>query len=279
MRNFIFSDLHGEENIYQGIMSYLDNISEHEEITLYINGDLIDRGKSSGYILLDVIERIQSNRFPIVYLGGNHELLMYELYEKRKSGLFTNPNDWYQNGGWITDTQLIEKLKTKEKILKVVDFISELPIYQYFEEKIGKRNIFLVHASTPYSIQKNCELKIKSPEEKIWNSLWLRENDPWSPYHYTLGNKEVFSILGHTPNNTQFGYSYKRKEDYLNIDGGFYHKNRQTPLLEIKENYFEILTFHAKKGLVAGNYFTETENVPFTEQELQKVKQLILSKK
>ncbi len=44
MRKFIVSDIHGFGNFYYSIMNYLDKLSEHEEIELYINGDLIDRG-------------------------------------------------------------------------------------------------------------------------------------------------------------------------------------------------------------------------------------------
>ena len=59
MRKFIRSDIHGVGNFYYPVMGYLDNISKNEEIELYINGDLTDRGLESGYILLDLINRIK----------------------------------------------------------------------------------------------------------------------------------------------------------------------------------------------------------------------------
>ena len=42
MRKFIISDVHGNGNLYYTIMNYLENISKLDEVTLYINGDLID---------------------------------------------------------------------------------------------------------------------------------------------------------------------------------------------------------------------------------------------
>ena len=48
MRKFIISDIHGNGNLYYSVMSYLENISKCEDVTLYINGDLIDRGLESG---------------------------------------------------------------------------------------------------------------------------------------------------------------------------------------------------------------------------------------
>ena len=65
MRKFIVSDIHGNGNVYYSIMGYLDNISKEEEIELYINGDLIDRGDYSSEILLDVMKRIKENKFKI----------------------------------------------------------------------------------------------------------------------------------------------------------------------------------------------------------------------
>ena len=60
MRNFVISDIHGNGNLYYSVMSHLENVSKMDEVTLFINGDLIDRGLDSGEILLDVIERIKN---------------------------------------------------------------------------------------------------------------------------------------------------------------------------------------------------------------------------
>ena len=58
MRQFIVSDLHGNGEVYDSIMSYLENISINDVVHLYINGDLIDRGLDSFRMLEDVIERV-----------------------------------------------------------------------------------------------------------------------------------------------------------------------------------------------------------------------------
>ncbi len=44
MRKFIISDIHGFGNVYYSMMNYVDNISKEEDVELYINGDLFDRG-------------------------------------------------------------------------------------------------------------------------------------------------------------------------------------------------------------------------------------------
>jgi hypothetical protein len=55
MQKYIVSDIHGNGDIYDTIMGYLENVSLTDEVTLYINGDLFDRGLDSFRILLDVI--------------------------------------------------------------------------------------------------------------------------------------------------------------------------------------------------------------------------------
>ena len=66
MRKFIISDIHGVGNVYYAIMGYLDNLSKEEEIELYINGDLIDRGPDSANVLLDIKKRVEGKKYKIV---------------------------------------------------------------------------------------------------------------------------------------------------------------------------------------------------------------------
>ena len=83
MRNFIVSDLHGSDKIYYSIINYLNNVDNNDNVSLYINGDLIDRGFGSGEMLLDVYKRITNNiGFKIEYLAGNHELMMYNASKR-----------------------------------------------------------------------------------------------------------------------------------------------------------------------------------------------------
>ena len=281
MRKFIISDIHGFGNVYYSIMSYLDNISCNEEIELYINGDLIDRGYESAEILLDVIRRIIDNKFKITYLGGNHELLMYEFYEQRKRGFLFN--NWYDNGGYITNDKLIKLMNNdEEKINKVVDFISNLKIYHKFTEKINNKPIVLVHAACLDKIDDICSNRIKDNDSNTFYAVWTREHEISKFYGYTyinpceqkVGNKEYFTIIGHTPVNNKYGFLYHKNQNYLNIDGGcaYYVSGsfnyNHFPLLEICDNYFKILTFNSDNEIVFGNYFADGKIFAYTLDEL-----------
>lgn len=275
MRKFIVSDIHGLGNFYYSIMNYLDNINENEDVTLFINGDVIDRGIDSAEILLDIKRRIEENTFKIKYLGGNHELLMYQEFKRRKLGINFPFNDWYLNGGDITDDGLEERLD-KDKILEVVDFISNLDIYYKFDEKINDKNIVLVHAASPLNIKDDCNLKIKSNEIKIFYNVWAREEDPYIPFRCIIGNKNYFTIVGHTPNNNKYGYEYHERGNYLNIDGGCARyaygqfSYEHFPLVEIKDDYLKIITFNNNNEIIYGNYFDGKRSVLFNNEELNK---------
>ena len=277
MRKFIISDIHGNGNLYYSVMSYLENISIDEPITLYINGDLIDRGLESGEILLDVINRINSKakQFKIVYLAGNHELMMHHVFEKRRRGAYVSCfNDWYLNGGNITDDNLMNLIGDKNKILKVADFIANLDLYYKFSEKINDKNIVLVHASTPSKVKDECDIKIKDMTLLNDYYVWARADDSLFPFKCRIGNNAYFSIVGHTPNNKRFGYFYNSKENYLNIDGGSayyvpgHFEYDHYPLVEIKDDYLKILTFNNNNEIIYGNYFNGSKSIPFTDEEL-----------
>ena len=262
MRKFIVSDLHGNGTMYQSIMSFLENLSKEDEISLYINGDLIDRGSSSADMLLDIRNRIISNSFPITYLGGNHELMMYQTYQDRLLGKNTYWNEWYRDGGWITDFALEEKLANKERILEIVDFISNLDIYHKFSETINGQNIVLVHAACPLKVNDPCDLKIKGNNSLVESYVWTRKNDPFIPFECRVGSSDYFTIIGHTPVDHPYGFEYDPEENYIDIDGGcasyvlgdYYFDH--TPLVEIdsNNNRLVLLTFNNNNEILYGNY-------------------------
>ena len=288
MRKFIISDIHGLGNVYYSIMNYLDNLSKNEDISLFINGDLIDHGLESAEILLDVIKRMNDNSFNIVYLGGNHEQLMYDYYINREKYIFKDYriiHNWFDNGGFITDSNLYDLLDyDEEKIQKIVSIISNLDIYHKFEEKINNKNIVLVHASCPDVVKDKCDLKINSEQKTIFPYLWARYSDfnikninsikMVDEITNNIGNENYFTIVGHTVNNNKFGFKYNEQYNFLNIDGGcsFYSSGRfeynHVPLVEVKDGFLRILTFNNNNEIIYGNYFDGNKIYSILDEEL-----------
>ena len=273
MRKFIVSDLHGNLEMYFQIMGYLENINKDDEVTLYINGDLIDRGTGSAYMLLDVMDRIKNKKgFPIKYLAGNHELMMYQTSLNKEGNLWPKASIWYvRNGGLITLDGL-RTLANEEKEEEVLKFISELNIYHKFNEKINDKKIVLVHAKRPLVVKDECDLKLKDNNKKVEKALWSRTDELSK-----IGKNKYFTIIGHTPVINEKGYRYFDEYNYLNIDGGCSYYVRgvfdynHLPLVEIDESgKLIILTFNNQNEIILGHQFVDGINVQMENNELEK---------
>ena len=282
MRKFVFSDIHGFGNVYYSMMNYLDNLSKEEDIELYINGDLFDRGLDSADILLDIKKRIEDNKYKIIYLGGNHELLMYEFFRKHNQEDICE--DWYSNGGDLTHDALLDALNYNEKSLdEVVNLIANLKIYHKFKERINDKPIVLVHAACPRIVKDNCNLLINEDSKDTIYCVWARKYMPniWGQLYKScfnrinrLGNKDYFTIAGHTPNNNKYGFEYNYDEKLLNINGGCgkyvngLFKFNHFPLVEIMDNSLKILTFNSNNEIIYGNYYINGAFIQMEEKEL-----------
>ena len=73
MAVYVMSDLHGN---YEGFMSILEQIKFSEEDELYVDGDIVDRGKGGIKILQYMM--MQPNIYPII---GNHEYALMQVLD------------------------------------------------------------------------------------------------------------------------------------------------------------------------------------------------------
>ena len=71
---YVMSDLHG---CYDKYKQMLEKIQFNSNDTLYILGDIVDRGDEGIKILLDMMQR--SNVVPLL---GNHEFMAYSVLKK-----------------------------------------------------------------------------------------------------------------------------------------------------------------------------------------------------
>lgn len=245
-RIFIGSDFHGHGDVYFNLVEYLDMLqisNPNEKIVLYINGDIIDRGKDSMRMLLDVMGRVkgQIGNIEVHMMAGNHELIMYEAIRARKNGKWVECSWLYpSNGGHETRIEF-EKLDEKKQ-LEVVKFLRSLPISVKFDGSIiGKDGIILAHACPPKVMKdlKECHynLAFAYVDDEISDCLWLRKKDLTDGE--TLGIKDNLVIVGHTKNDSKEGYLYDEEAGVLNIDGGCADGDRKdlvVPIVEINYN-------------------------------------------
>ena len=291
MRKFIVSDLHGNGEVYDSIMGYLENIALVDDVELYINGDLIDRGLDGYRMLEDVKERIEGKgSIKINYLGGNHELMMYQALMKRKPGkAISHWCDWMNNGGWVIEGELDAAEDGEEKMEEYKSFLGNLDIYKKFDEVVAGNNLLLVHAQAPKEVKDVCDMRISDDNRAVDKAVWTRKEERESLLfgigdiigYNRIGLDGYLTIIGHTPLKNPRGFIYNSKENYFNIDGGCagyaigrFDDYDHVPLVEVEDGKLTFLTFNHNNEIIDG-YSYDGNLIKLSEGELDKTRLFI----
>lgn len=165
MANYVMSDIHGELDLFNQMLELIQ-FSEHD--TLYIIGDVVDRGPC-GITLLQKIMHT-SNMFMLL---GNHEYMMLQ---------YMNPNAtdadirrWNRNGNEPTLEEFRRMDESSQK--KILNFLRALPTH--LEVTASGTRFYLVHAF---------------PAENVYDEVWERPT-----LEHSTGLPEYQVIIGHTP--------------------------------------------------------------------------------
>lgn len=179
---YVCSDLHGRYDRWIGL---IEKIGLRPDDTLYVLGDMIDRGPDGCKILLDMMSR--SNVIPIL---GNHELtaaiclpwLLKEISDHSLNHLddsrIASLQEWMMSGGDSTLKEL--KQLTKAERESILDYLREMELYA--EVEAGGRKFVLSHAGldhfAPHKSLEDYELEdflFCRPRlnEKFWPDRYL----------------------------------------------------------------------------------------------------------
>lgn len=233
MATYVISDIHGQ---YDMFMELLDKIKLKDTDTLYVLGDVLDRGPHPIKTLRKLMEMPNA-----ICLVGNHELmaleclefLMKEITEKSIEELdeemLDNLVTWQYNGSKPTIDEFVQ-LSTQTK-QDVIDYIKEFLIYE--EVSVNGKGYLLVHAGLGnYSPEKDIE------DYSLHDLIWMRAD-----YNVQYFD-DMYVITGHTPTQTiegnpNPGYIY-RNNNHIAIDcGAHYPGGRLAALcLDTGEEYY-----------------------------------------
>ena len=230
---YAISDIHGQ---YNQFMRILEIIKFNEKDTLYVVGDVVDRGPHPIKILQYMMER--PNIIPII---GNHELMAYDglkllLKEITEESIHEMDEqsmellaDWIRNGAMSTISEF--RALSHEERVKIMDYLGEFSAYE--EVKAGGKDYLLVHAGiADFDPSKDLA------EYALDDFLWTR-TDYEIPYF-----EDRYTISGHTPTqgilgNTRPGYIF-RANNHIAIDCGACHRNGRLAAfcLETEEEFY-----------------------------------------
>lgn len=209
---YVMSDIHGNYTSYKKAM---DAIPLKPEDTLYILGDVLDRGNHSMEVLLDMM-----NRKNIIPLCGNHEVMAYGVLQDHileemqveernitEEELRLQQENWFLNGGQKT-LRLFQALplETKKNLLNYMgDFES------YIQVQVNGQDYFLSHAGINHYDQ-NLDLEDYDVENFTFGRIdYSKEFFP-----------DKIMVTGHTPTRLihDRGDTIYRGNNHIAIDCG-----------------------------------------------------------
>ena len=206
---YVCSDIHGQYDLYKQLMEIIK-----PEDTLYVIGDMIDRGPSSIPILQDMMKR--DNVIPFL---GNHELMMLDYLDQ--TGM---PESWFYggNGGQMTYKEF--QALNPEAREEIVTYLRESWVQKYVEVD-----------GIPYALSHSFFLPDHTGEDlrysqvDSWDdafmAVWYSPYRLWEHVDPELYDDGYIHIVGHIPVQTKGVekppfYSPAVGESLITIDGG-----------------------------------------------------------
>lgn len=213
MATYVMSDIHGD---YEGYITILEKIKFSDADTLYVNGDVIDRGFGGIKILQHMM--MHSNIFPIL---GNHEyaagtclrFLMKEItdenIDKIDNDTINALLEWQSIGGQST-IDSFHKLSYDEK-MDIVDYLDEFSLYE--DVWVNGKRFVIVHAGLDnFSYERSLE------DYELYELIFH------APCYDQVYFKDAYLVTGHLPTkviegNTRPNQIYI-KNNHIAIDCG-----------------------------------------------------------
>lgn len=165
MDHYVMSDIHGEADRFHAM---LEKIPFSPEDTLYILGDVIDRGPDGISLLKEIMGMPNA-----VMLLGNHEYMMLQYMSPSASE--TDIRRWNRNGNAPTLAKFL-RLKVREQ-KEILHYLKMLPTH--LKVTVGDRSFYLVHGF---------------PGENVHDEVWGR---PTRTTPNPIPDHQL--IIGHTP--------------------------------------------------------------------------------
>lgn len=207
---YVISDLHGRFDRYQQMLEVIEFTLDD---TLYVLGDVIDRGPDGIKILQDMMFR--PNIFPLL---GNHEFtaaiclpwLMQEITDQSLNALdgtqIAALSEWIANGGGVT-LRSLKGLATEERE-EILEYFREMELFA--EMETNGRSFVLTHSGLS-----NFSPGRPLSDYNLEDFLFCR------PGMDTVYFPDKFLIFGHTPTRYLSGQDkILRQKTWIDIDCG-----------------------------------------------------------
>lgn len=176
---YAVSDIHG---CYDEYIKLIDKIGFSDDDTLYIIGDICDRGENSVEIYKDLMKRKN-----VHVIFGNHDYMLLQNVVNLLHGIESDDLAlWIENGGRTTIEEILRL--SDDEIIELIEFISGFSKYECLT--IQDKKYILAH-TVPFCFNEDEPLD----ECEINHFLWGR---PLYKKRY-FKDENTFLVTGHTP--------------------------------------------------------------------------------
>lgn len=204
---YAMSDLHG---CYEKYLKMLEKINFGAEDTLYVLGNIIDRGSGGIKILMDMMTRDN-----VIVIRGNHDELGYkvmkfisqpsDMYESEK--IMPLYRIWLLDGGMSTFNEFM-RLSADEQN-KLLSYMSSFLFYK--EITVNGRKFFMAH-----TVPKKAEMQ---DPEKMPRHLFIDGEPEYEKEYFP----DEYIVTGHTPTgliDEKYTGKIMRANNHIAIDCG-----------------------------------------------------------
>lgn len=195
MAHYVLADIHGEADRFYAM---LEQIRFSDFDTLYILGDVVDRGPD-GVRLLQEIMNIPN----AVMLLGNHEYMMLQFFGPEATDV--EISRWNRNRNAPTLAAYLQ-LRSAEQ-LRILNFLMELP--SHLEVTVNGRNFYLVHAFPGGNVH-----------DEVWYRPEVNVPNPKPGYRVIIGHTKVLSLIKPEEKRAQFAADLESRGEHLRIYHG-----------------------------------------------------------
>lgn len=225
-RTFVISDIHGDSKNFHRLLADVSFDANADK--LYVNGDVLDRGKRSLKLLYEIKQMSEEHPGHVFLTMGNHELFCLQ-YIRRELSDFT----WRAFGS--TDTvEEVNRLNPSETEA-LAEYIQSLPLYLTIDDAKEGRDgqLLMTHSGfqADYIVREpdGSINVVKTIETSARSDLFKHLVSNYIHYIPTADRKafDRMVLVGHVPVmrlNYDGSYKIRRDRNLISIDSGAGHR-------------------------------------------------------
>ncbi len=192
MAHYVMSDLHGEADRFHAM---LEKIQFSPEDTLYILGDVVDRGPDGIKLLREIMETSNA-----VMLLGNHEYMMLQYMSPNAAE--KDIRRWNRNGNAPTLASYF-CLDSREQ-RKLLSDLQTLPTH--LEVGVNGKTFYLVHGFPGENVH-----------DEVWGRPTMETPNPVPDCQLIIGHTPVLELIKNEDEQNEFAKALEARGEHLRV--------------------------------------------------------------